>query len=143
MLFISSKSPVIMQRIPLVEVMHFIFGPHNIPLQGSENSYKYISKCGLNTKIIDVSRIDWSKCGTVPSSYMYSTCNSSLIDKLYSISIIQSRLIWSKFIRRKAWAKDRILVIHVPRSYKNIWSDIYNPSADYFSAECYILFFSK
>lgn len=143
MLFISSKSPVIMQRIPLVEVMHFIFGPHNIPLQGSENSYKYISKCGLNTKIIDVSRIDWSKCGTVPSSYMYSTCTSSLKDKLYSISIIQSRLIWSKFIRRKAWAKDRILVIHVPRSYKNIWSDIYNPSADYFSAECYILFFSK
>lgn len=67
-----------MQRIPLVEVMHFIFGPHNIPLQGSENSYKYISKCGLNTKIIDVSRIDWSKCGTVPSSYMYSTCTSSL-----------------------------------------------------------------
>lgn len=79
-----------MQRIPLVEVMHFIFGPHNIPLQGSENSYKYISKCGLNTKIIDVSRIDWSKCGTVQPVI----CIVHVLvvkDKWYSISIIQSR----------------------------------------------------
>lgn len=80
-----------MQRIPLVEVMHFIFGPHNIPLQGSENSYKYISKCGLNTKIIDVSRIDWSKCGTVPSTVICIVHELVVKDKLYSISIIQSR----------------------------------------------------
>lgn len=63
-----------MQRIPLVELMHFIFGPHRTPLQGSENSYKFSEKCRLN---IGVSHIKIDLIVKLFLPIIYSRCTIS------------------------------------------------------------------